>query len=257
MLTFLIITDNMSYMTKKIYTAQDKILETIFQRVAPLIKGCETILGGGTALARFYLHHRISYDLDFFLSCTFDPIVLSRRLETSGLSIHVTGIESGGGLAAQLHGTISVPDEEELHISFVEDVFAGMFDTVTCQGVRTEVIDGLYHRKLRTVSGTGITLSLAGHELGHGHRQTARDLYDLFVLDTETEPIEKFILRINEHGAGFPIDIFRQNMAAISWLDLIDECEMLEVLPPFEKVSAMELKRYFDHVMGRMMQCGM
>ena len=100
-------------------------------------------------------------------------------------------------------------------------------------------------------------MSQAGHALGQGHRQTARDLFDLYVLDIEKEPIEKFILRINENGAGFPVDIFRQNLAAISWLDMIDECEMLEVLPPFEKVAAMDLKRHFDDVLGRILKCNM
>lgn len=230
-------------------------MEAVFRNLAPLLTGCEIILGGGTALARFYLHHRVSYDLDFFLSTSFDPIVLSRRLESSGLRIEISGTESGGVLAAQLHGTLRMPGGEQINISFVEDVFAGMFDTVDLQGVRTEVIDGLYHRKLRTVSGTGITLSRAGHALGQGHRQTARDLYDLYILDTGIEPVEKFIFRINQNGAAFPTDIFRQNLAATAWIELIDECEMLEVLPPFEKPAAMDLKRHFDEVLGRMLKC--
>lgn len=34
-------------------------------------------LGGGTALAEFYLHHRLSEDLDFFSENEFDPQVIS------------------------------------------------------------------------------------------------------------------------------------------------------------------------------------
>ena len=242
-------------MTNILDKTQDQVLAVVFRRLAPLLKGCEIILGGGTALACFYLHHRVSYDLDFFLANTFDPIVLNRRLETSGLQMEILGTESGGTLAAQLHGTLKVPEGEQINVSFVEDVFAGMFATVDIDGVRTEVIDGLYHRKLRTVAGTGVTLSRAGRTLGQGHRQTARDLYDLYILDTRIEPLEKFILRINEHGAGFPADIFRQNLAAMAWLELIDECEMLEVLPHFENVAALDLKRHFDNVMGRLLKC--
>lgn len=51
------------------------------------------------------------------------------------------------------------------------------------------------------------------------------------------------------------MDIFRQNLATIAWLELLDECESLEVLPPFEKAAAMDLKRHFDGVLGRMLKC--
>ncbi len=39
---------------------------------------CDTLyLGSGTALAEFYLHHRLSEDLDFFSEHEFDPATLS------------------------------------------------------------------------------------------------------------------------------------------------------------------------------------
>ncbi|MEK7680250.1 MAG: nucleotidyl transferase AbiEii/AbiGii toxin family protein [Deltaproteobacteria bacterium] len=37
------------------------------------------ILIGGTALARCYLQHRASYDLDFFVNARFDPLMIQRR----------------------------------------------------------------------------------------------------------------------------------------------------------------------------------
>ncbi len=247
----------MSYMTKQLYKTQDHVLDVIFRQLAPLFKGYEIILAGGTALARYYLHHRVSYDLDFFLSKTFDPVVLQRRLNDLGLTVETRGMESGGALAAQFHGKVKVSGGEQINISFVEDVFAGMFKSGDFDGVHTEVLNGLYHRKLRTVSGTGVTLSMSGRPLGQGHRQKARDLFDLYVLDTKIVPIEKFIRKLEKSDIGFPADIFRQNLAAILWLELIDECEMLEVLPPFEKIQALDLKRHFDDVMKRMLECGL
>ena len=43
-----------------LYSFQDAVLETVFEE--PL----GFYLTGGTALGRFYLHHRYSDDLDFF-----------------------------------------------------------------------------------------------------------------------------------------------------------------------------------------------
>src|SRR3989338_9655954 len=49
---------------------QKKLLKIISQDKAV----CDNFyLTGGTALAEFYLHHRLSEDLDFFSECEFDP----------------------------------------------------------------------------------------------------------------------------------------------------------------------------------------
>lgn len=47
---------------RKLYQAQDKILLALKQVLSPFY------LTGGTALGRFYLNHRFSEDLDFFLN---------------------------------------------------------------------------------------------------------------------------------------------------------------------------------------------
>ena len=42
---------------------------------------------GGTALAEFYLHHRLSEDLDFFSEQEFDPqsiSVILKKIQTAG-----------------------------------------------------------------------------------------------------------------------------------------------------------------------------
>ena len=241
-------------MTKEaLHRKQDAILGKVFKDLAPYYNEIQFILGGGTALARLYLHHRVSYDLDFFVSNSFDPQMLVHRLNQIGVNFNVVDIEVNSTYVVQLHGEAIFNDNEKLKISFVEDFFSGQFDTVTIDGIDTENIDGLFHRKLRTISGTGSHHNDAGMKMSQGHRQTARDLFDLLVLDQKVEPIEKFIFRINEHGAYFPEDAFCQNIGAIPWMDLIDECEILEILPPFEKPEAFDLKRHFDDVLKRIM----
>lgn len=245
----------MSYMTKnKLYQAQDQVMQFVFGELDILVPDTQVILGGGTALARCYLDHRISYDLDFFIGSKFDPAFIEHMLNGGGFRLQVTGMESGGMFAAQLHGTIKEPrSQEEIKVSFVEDFFAGMFPTATIKGIRTEIVDGLYHRKLRTVSGTGEVISSSGRTLGAGNRQTARDLFDLYILDRDIEPIDRFIERINLIGAGFPQDLFLQGLASVSWLDLMDELEALEIIQPLSRPGIMDLKKAFDQVFKRIL----
>ena len=231
-------------------------MSRVFQEMEHRAPGRAIILAGGTALARGDLNHRVSYDLDFFIDNKFDPAVIGKMLTSAGVAFKITAMEKGDMFAAQLHGVALAPRlKKEIKLSFIEDVFAGMFEHAIVNGLKTEVLDGLYHRKLRTLSGTGETTCAAGHILGVGARQTARDLFDLYVLDTKVEPIDVFIARINRDGANFPKDIFQQNLAAVQWMDLADECEFLEVIKPFENPTAMELKRHFDCVFKRLLQC--
>lgn len=50
-------------------------------------------LGGGTALAEFYLHHRLSEDLDFFSQKEFDPLSISAFLKTIQTKIKINKID--------------------------------------------------------------------------------------------------------------------------------------------------------------------
>lgn len=64
--------NKLSYMTQILYKAQNTILGKVFSNLAQIgIPNC--ILAGGTALSRYYLHHRVSYDLDFFVGGSFSP----------------------------------------------------------------------------------------------------------------------------------------------------------------------------------------
>ncbi|MCP4284009.1 MAG: nucleotidyl transferase AbiEii/AbiGii toxin family protein, partial [Gammaproteobacteria bacterium] len=119
-----------------LFKSQDTILQQIFTVERALLPGSTLILAGGTALARCHLHHRISWDLDFFADESFDPAVLLRRLRDAGVSLEDLSQEVGGAFATQLHGSAELGGEV-IKLSFVEDVFAGMFDTTRCGVIRT------------------------------------------------------------------------------------------------------------------------
>lgn len=192
----------------------------------------DLILGGGTALARFYLHHRVSYDLDFFVSGGFSPEKFSIALGRIGVNLNDIQIEAGGQFAHQLHGYADV-EGSIVKISFVEDVYAGMWPKKTFGNVITEEMGGLYHRKLRTISGSGYGQNT------QGARQTARDLVDAYVLNQQVQPIQEFIAESNRHGANFPADAFCANLLGMPWFDLMDEFDGLELLAPYSGTQLM------------------
>jgi len=240
----------MSYMTfKQLYKQQDKILEKIFDNEKNIFPGARVILVGGTALARCYLQHRASYDLDFFVNARFDPLMIQRRLSGVGVPLQMVEILNDPMFAAQLHGVAGV-DGEPLKVSIVEDIYADMFPVKTVAGIRTETIEGLYHRKLRTITGSGEgTTSSTGRMVHAGARQTARDLFDIYVLSNEIRPLMEFVRAINEHGAAVPEALLISGLRKIRWMELMDEFGMLQVAEKYAGIKAFDIKCYFDGVL--------
>jgi hypothetical protein len=240
----------MSYMTfKQLYKRQDKILKKVFDNEGSIFPGARVILVGGTALARCYLKHRASYDLDFFINARFDPLVIQRRLSGTGVPLQMVETVSDPMFAAQLHGTADVGGEP-LRVSIVEDICADMFPVKTVSGIRTETIEGLYHRKLRTITGSGGgETSSTGRRVHAGARQTARDLFDLYVLSNEVRPLMEFVRAINEYGAAVPEKLLISGLRRIRWMELMDEFAMLQVADKYAGIKAFDIKRYFDGVL--------
>lgn len=232
----------------QLYNRQDEILRKIFDNEGSIFPGARVILAGGTALARCYLNHRASYDLDLFVNARFDPPVIERRL--SGAGVPLTTVESVTDplYAVQLHGMTDVSGEP-LRVSIVEDLYADMFPVRSVSGIRTEAIEGLYHRKLRTITGSGGRASSTGRTMPAGARQTARDLFDLYVLSSEIKPLLEFVRTINEHGAALPEALLISGLRAIRWMELMDEFEMLQPAGRYAGITAFEIKRYFDGVL--------
>ncbi len=189
-------------------------------------------LCGGTALSRFYLHHRLSYDLDFFHSPGFDAQDALTKLSASSLRIEDIQITHDAVKANQLHFVL-VTDRGDVKVSMVEDMYAQVFPAIesglTFDGVRimTEAIEGLYHRKLRTVVGS------AGHaaQIPCAGRQTARDMFDLYVLSIATQPLVPFIEAL---PYVFPIQAFYEGLANMPWFDIAVELEGMVSAPKWK-----------------------
>jgi hypothetical protein len=178
-------------------------------------------LCGDTALSRFHLRHRLSYDLDFFVSSEgFDAEVLAKSVAqlTNVQNLEFT---HDGVKADQVHLTIAI-DGVPMKISFIEDIYATEYPAILSNlfvgnvAIRTESLDGLYHRKLRTVVGS----ALPAAEKPFGGRQTARDMFDLYVLLKTYKPL---LQMIKEVAYPFPTTAFEDGMANMAWFSLADE----------------------------------
>lgn len=218
--------NNSKASNQTLYAAQEqfiKLLNNATQDKETL--GREVVLCGGTALARCYLDHRISYDLDFFVDGTFDPELLAIKLGKQGIHLNDVQIENSGQFVHQLFGFTNI-DGVQLKVSFIEDSYAGMFPRAAIPFGDTEFniecVEGLYHRKLRTVSGSGY-----GDRPLDG-RQTARDLFDLYMLDLAVKPMPEFIAEINQAGANFPEKAFMSGLASMPWIAMMDDFEQLD-----------------------------
>jgi len=223
-----------------LYHVQEIVAKQVFESLDGVL------LCGDTALARCYLQHRVSYDLDFFMNSRFDPQVLLKQLnEVAGIQVEDVVIDHRDGIAVQIHGMTKV-NGFPLKISFIEDVYDGLFPIVWkhmgAVSVCTDDLDGLMHRKLRTISGAGLNVS--GHP--EGGRQAARDLLDIYVLSTTYQSVPQFIAEINGHGANFPVESYEVGVKSLNWLSLLDDFDEMETIAPFTvdvKAIRKELER--------------
>ncbi len=234
---------------KRLRRSQDVVIKKIFERGKDIFSGARVILAGGTALARFYLRHRVSCDLDFFVNARFEPDVIQQRLLKTGLRLKTVEALNDPMFAAQLHGMVEVWGTT-LKISFIEDIYADMFPVTIIKGIRTETIEGLYHRKLRTLTGSATPeTSSTGRPVHAGRRETARDIFDIYVLSTEVKPLMDFVEEINAGGANLPVSLLMSGIKRIQWKYLMDEFDMLEREEPYKEIKLFGIKRYFDTIL--------
>jgi hypothetical protein len=177
-------------------------------------------------------------------------------LKKAGVDYDLREIVDDPKKANQLHGFV-LHHGLNLKVSFVEDAYFNLFPAIEKslgQSVaRTEEIPGLYHRKLRTIAGSG-----EEGDSFEGGRQKARDLFDLHALSVEFKPIREFMQSL---PYTFPSDAFDNGLANMPWMELMEElgeivCDdkwagaknitfLQEAL--FEQIGAAALVEDFEH----------
>ena len=192
-------------------------------------------LCGGTALSRCWLGHRVSYDLDFFLPEGFNAGRLAVALKRAGIDLEAKDMVDGLDKANQLHGYVLL-DGQQLKVSFMEDAYFSLFPVqeaaMGAGSVRTEAVQALYHRKLRTVSGHA-----ANGDSFEGGLQKARDVLDLYVLSQVVMPIRPFMASL---PYAFPSAAFDNGLASMPWFELMDELDEIICDPKWNQAKAVD-----------------
>ena len=173
-----------SFRQKRIYREQDAVLAALKK-----FPHFPYILSGGTALSRFYFHHRFSEDLDFFceeFTFSFAKIEgVVNFLRREGFICELSGrTDEPGRIRA---ASYTVKGNLPIKVDFLEDPFSGMWkpvDRKTESGLsfRVDSPDQVYYRKF---------FSLLEQWHRTGRIQRGKDLMDLYVLHSCHRRIEE------------------------------------------------------------------
>ena len=195
--------------TDVLYNAQEKAYTRIRNSLGKLLADAK--LCGGTPLSRCYLQHRISYDLDFFVP----PMPGLMRgihdaLGSANIGFAADKMQINNAIYSNLFGKISVSPALKIEVSFVEDRWFSTYPKLEAlmgnTTIVTEPVEGQYFRKLHTVAGQGTG------EMPVGGRQTARDIFDLYVLSKTVKPLPDFLKEVT---VFFPVDAFYNGLASV------------------------------------------
>lgn len=179
---------------EKLYRAQDQILMLLKKQPR-----FPYVLSGGTALSRFYFHHRFSEDLDFFYEgaqYSFEKIEsIMHSLRKQGIICELIGRSDQTDHLKVASYIVSPQRSQVINVDFLEDPFSGMWSPLkkkTESGLlfRVDDLDMIYYRKFFSLL-----------EQWHRSREIVRtkDWVDLYVLHCYHRPIEKTLAYYREH----------------------------------------------------------
>lgn len=184
----------LTQMDPKIREAQKRILN-VFSK-----KAKDFALAGGTALELYHLHHRFSWDLDFF-SPKYDLSEIDRLV--SAFKKHVdkrikleSELMAGGRAKVRFHSMPVKGASRPLKIDFVEDILFKKPRVETKEGVRVYSAKNIYFQKIAAISGMREDIDQVGRPRYQG-RDEPRDAYDIYMLSTKIQPLHKFLLTVS------------------------------------------------------------
>ncbi len=179
-------------------------------KVLKLLKGKASsfFLGGGTALSLFYLHHRESFDLDFFtkdFSVRRIKDIITDIKNSLNVKARVTMERTSEKTARIVRYDISINDKSGLDIphdknsfkiDFIEDVYRDIESPdIIINGISILSQENIYLRKIYAACGVGEERDDIGRKRFKGGRQEAKDLFDLYFLSKQFLQLSKFAAR--------------------------------------------------------------
>lgn len=204
-----------------IYDAQNAILDIFYG-----LPEFPFTLSGGTALARYYLHHRESEDLDFFcknIDLDFEYVhkTVNRNLRLNGFICEETERVDKQGQIKYIIFIITSPKGESIKVDFLEDPFSGMWEPqargdYTSHPVYVDSIELIYYRKLYAVTYGKHLIS-----------DRIKDVVDLYFLNKE-KPLLTMMDYTIQHNIGIDWLRFFQRLEESQGINL----ERVRLLKP-------------------------
>ena len=170
--------------------AQEMVLNCLKDKISTFY------LGGGTALAKYYLQHRQSYDLDFFtkeLDFLWVDKLMHEAAGNMGLSLKQIGKTDKQGMIRIVVYMLVFGDGFELKVDFIEDWLDLRSSARNINGINVFSVEDIYLRKLLAVIGARAEFDDTGRLKHLGGRQEAKDFYDLYFLSQIAMPLAEFV----------------------------------------------------------------
>lgn len=184
------------------------------------------VLSGGTALSRYYLHHRESEDLDFFcksfvLDFEYVYKIINLNLRTKGFICEEIERADKEGQIKYIIFVVSYADAA-IKLDFLDDPFSGMWEPAmrkdyTDSPVIVDAIELIYYRKLYSIT-------YGKHLLN----ERPKDLVDLYFLNN-VKPVFEMIDYTTEHNIGLDWLSFFKKLGETSEISL-DRVRLLKPL---------------------------
>lgn len=157
-------------------------------------------LAGGTALEIYYLHHRFSWDLDFF-SPLYNLSEIEHLVSVFEKATHKkvtleSELRMSGKAKVRFYSMPVKGASRPLKIYFVEDVFFPKPTIQKNEGVRVYSVENIYLQKIMAMSGTRPQTDEVGRPLHQG-RNEARDAFDVYMLSKRIQPLHKFLHKVS------------------------------------------------------------
>jgi len=188
-------------------------------------------LTGGTALA-FYFNHRFSEDLDFF-SQNYNPLdpdkIMGYIKIQTGYDFHLEAEQNKPGMIPMKVYYLTLKKSCLLKIDFVQDYSKNMGKIKN--GLHS--VTDIYYRKIITTIGAITKQDNTGRVIYVG-RQTVKDLFDLYYLSTQREPLSEFFLEHFSYDKVGSIlawyNNFNRTQLKIELLDLVPRVDTAKII---------------------------
>jgi len=193
---------------QKLYAAQEKAYLAIID-AAPDAQQ-EFVLIGGTPLARCWLGHRVSFDLDFAVNPACQILDDIHQIFKRKKNINTSRVVINPEIYGQLFYDIKI-DGISIQFSFVEDRSYKYFKSKhTYMGetrIKTVDLDTLYFNKVRALSG----------DFEGAERVKIRDAFDLLALSKKYMRLNLFLDELESKFKFFSKDMFLDRLASFPW----------------------------------------